>query len=394
VAAALVYGGVAVDAKRAQKQRAPVGGNPLGPAGILVSTRFNCAFPFCPTTALDVCSLDEHYEKGRPNVIATLIEQTDTALMNFSAYSDFDFNSRYHYTLAAGALGSNTLFTTYVAPNGTSGALVKSVVVNFPADVSIDAITYLFTYKGNVYVSFSQGVLVSVSPQTGAVINEVKMLSPSSGLTDSLACSFDSQTGIFYANAQGDSGFYLHSYNVATSTVGPTLGPLPYTPGTSPGPGKVRPDNALASMVVYKPAAAGGGMELMELRNSPESPFLFMAWLNPVNGTSTLIPLPDDWYQDWEIDPQIFPTQWTGSTRRVWSYDYINNYAWFKMYDECGGDSDDCDEDETVLALAWVPPVYVDWYVAVEPVEPELTQFIWTNTSVPHVATTNAVAQE
>jgi hypothetical protein len=86
------------------------------------------------------------------------------------------------------------------------------------------------------------------------------------------------------------------------------------------------------------------------------------------------------------------------------------------MYDECGGDSDDCDEDETVLALAWVgarpptqptlacvgfrsscrwfgvpcnpgrspppvagtpvqvPPVYVDWYVAVEPVEPELTQ--------------------
>ncbi len=35
----------------------------------------------------------------RPNVIATLIQQTDTALMNFSAYSDFDTNSRYHYTL-------------------------------------------------------------------------------------------------------------------------------------------------------------------------------------------------------------------------------------------------------------------------------------------------------
>ena len=28
----------------------------IGPNGILVFTRFNCAFPFCPTTALDVCS--------------------------------------------------------------------------------------------------------------------------------------------------------------------------------------------------------------------------------------------------------------------------------------------------------------------------------------------------
>ena len=28
----------------------------LGPNGILVFTRFNCAFPFCPTTSLDVCS--------------------------------------------------------------------------------------------------------------------------------------------------------------------------------------------------------------------------------------------------------------------------------------------------------------------------------------------------
>ena len=38
--------------------------------------------------------------------------------------------------------------------------------------------------------------------------------------------------------------------------------------------------------------------------------------------------------QDWEIDPQVFPTQWAGSQRRVWSYDYVNNYAWFKFYDE------------------------------------------------------------
>jgi hypothetical protein len=43
------------------------------------------------------------------------------------------------------------------------------------------------------------------------------------------------------------------------------------------------------------------------------------------------------WVQDWEIDPQVFPTQWPGSQRRVWSYDAVNQYAWFKLYDECGG---------------------------------------------------------
>jgi hypothetical protein len=65
-----------------------------------------------------------------------------------------------------------------------------------------------------------------------------------------------------------------------------------------------------------------------------------------------------------------------------WSYDPQNNYAWFKMYDECGGSGDDCDEDETIVALLWVPPVYVDFYVAVEPIEPELTQMIWIWTNV------------
>ncbi len=35
---------------------------------------------------------------------------------------------------------------------------------------------------------------------------------------------------------------------------------------------------------------------------------------------------------------------------------------------------DDCDEDEAIVALAWVPPTYVDWYVAVEPVEPQLVR--------------------
>ncbi len=120
LAVALLCAGGAVDAKKVGKPHKKLAG-PLGPAGILVSTRFNCAFrtcfvyyfgvaqcrclhptqlfsrehhvvvfhiafrfagtcgippdspdllpprcaAFCPTTALDVCSLDEHYEKGR-----------------------------------------------------------------------------------------------------------------------------------------------------------------------------------------------------------------------------------------------------------------------------------------------------------------------------------------
>ena len=46
---------VSVSARRAPHRTLP-SGNPIGPNGILVFTRFNCAFPFCPTTALDVCS--------------------------------------------------------------------------------------------------------------------------------------------------------------------------------------------------------------------------------------------------------------------------------------------------------------------------------------------------
>jgi hypothetical protein len=84
-------------------------------------------------------------------------------------------------------------------------------------------------------------------------------------------------------------------------------------------------------------------MRLMEMRNSPDEPFLFMAWLDPVSGASTVIPLPDEWYLNWEVDPQYLPTQWAGSTRRVWGYDPINQFAWFKLYDECGGQDDSCE---------------------------------------------------
>lgn len=28
---------------------------------------------------------------------------------------------------------------------------------------------------------------------------------------------------------------------------------------------------------------------------------------------------------------------------------------------QCGGESDDCDEDEAIVYLEWVPPAFVDW---------------------------------
>ena len=50
---------------------------------------------------------------------------------------------------------------------------------------------------------------------------------------------------------------------------------------------------------------------------------------------------------------------------------------------QCGGtNDDDCPENEALVALAWVPPVPADFYVAVEPIEPQLTQLIWTYTNV------------
>ncbi len=79
--------------------------------------------------------------------------------------------------------------------------------------------------------------------------------------------------------------------------------------------------------------------------------------------------------QDWDIDPEVFVDQWAGSTRRVWDYDPVQQYAFFKLYDECNG-ADDCDENESIVYLDWATG-YVDWYVAVEPIEPEMTQLTW-----------------
>jgi len=362
-----------------QKHKLDLSANP---AGIVVFTRFNCAFPFCPTTSLDVCSQAEHFTGTRPTILATLIPFTTTADMNFLAYSDFDNTTRLHYTLAARPGGLNQLFTVSIAPNGTSGSLVNQVTVLFPDNLVQGSITYLFTYKGLVYVSFQEGYLASFSPKTGAVLNVTQLLSPTSGLVDSLACSFDPVTGTFYANAQGGTGFFLHTYQVGSGKT-TMVGPLPPAAGTA-GPGNTRVDNALASMVVYQPASVGGGLRLMEMRNSELSPFLFMAWLDPATGDSTLMPLDVDWWQDWELDPMIFTDQWPGSTHRVWSYDPVNNIAIFKLYDECGGMSDDCDEDDSIVALTWVPPAWVGFNVLVEPTEPQLTQLTWVWTDVVH----------
>ena len=351
---------------------------------VLTFTRFNCAFPFCPTTSLDVCAMDEHYEIGRPHILATLIPQTTTADMNFFAYSAFDNSTRLHYTLAARTLNGdavNQLFTVSIAMNGTSGALVATSEVVFPQSAAQADITYLFTYNGLVYISFKSGALLAVSPQTGAVTDTITYLPP--GMVGSLACSFDVATATFWANAEGTDGFYLTSTSVATNATS-KVGPLPPTPTTGAGPNNAREDSAVAQLIIRPPPTdargAAGDLRILELRTSPLFPWLFFAYIDPVTGASTEVPFPDEWYEDWDIDPNVFPTQWPGSQRRVWDFDSVNQRGWFKFYDECGG-VDDCDENETIIYFTTNPESEEFFYVAVEPVEPQLTQLLWTPTS-------------
>jgi hypothetical protein len=275
------------------------------------------------------------------------------------------------------------LFTVSIALNGTSGALVNSVSVSIPDPEGVKQIAYFFTYNSLAYLTFIDGTLMVISPSTGAILSTTAMVPPSAGLMDGRGSTFDPSTGIFYANAQGSDGFYLHSFNVVTNAT-TKLGPLPPAPGTA-GPNNARVDSTLASMVVYPPAGLNVPMRLIEMRNSSDFPYLFLAWLDPANGTSTQIAMPNEWYDNWDIDPNIFPDQWPGSERRVWSVDPVDNLVWFKLYDECGGSTtSDCDENELVAYLEWMPGDYVDFYVAVEPIEPELTQLIWVWTNVVH----------
>lgn len=349
---------------------------------VLTFTRFNCAFPFCPTTALDVCSLDEHYEIGRPHVLATLIEQTVTASMNFYAYSAFDNETRSHYTLAARTLNGdalNQLFTVSIAMNGTSGSLVATSEVVFPPSAAQADVTYIFTYAGLVYISFSTGTLLAVAPQTGAVVSTLSFLP--AGMAGSLASSFDATTGTFWANALGADGFYLTSTLVTSNASTPTVvGPLPPTPTTGAGPNNTRQDAAVAQLIVRPPGGgAAADFRILELRTSPLFPFLFFAFIDPVSGVSKEVPFPDEFYLNFDIDPNVFPDQWPGSRNRVWDFDSVNQRGWFKMYDECGG-VDDCDENEAIVYFTTDPASEDFFYVAVEPVEPELTQLIWTPT--------------
>lgn len=282
------------------------------------------AFPFCPETALDICSADEHYEPGRPNVIATLIPMTPTPKMAFFAHSDFDNSTRLHYTLAARQadhLPLNQLFTVYINLTGTGGYIVNEVNVTLPDGFKQHEITYFFTYKGLVYITFSAGAIVSVNPATGAMGNVTSLLPADGSLFDNEACSFDASTGTFWANAMSSSGppepppasraaalaltpprsgatdnssaFYLHSYNVDTGAQ-TQLGPLPAAPGTSNTTGGPRLDWAVSQLVVYPPG--GGAMQLLEMRTSLYEPFLFMAFIDPTTGNSTVINLPEQWY--------------------------------------------------------------------------------------------------
>jgi len=302
--------------------------------------------------------------------------------MNFSTttFSSWNNATRFHYTFVAREVAGEPLyqlFSVYIAPNGTSGGLVSTVEVSLPQSPAITGsdITYTFTFGSFVYLATHSGQLVEIDPRSGTLGNISATFNTSAGLVGTRASAFDASTGIFYVNALGDSGgYFLTSVNVATGVLGPIVGPLPVTPGTDAGPGGMRADQAVATLPVYPPK--GGAFVLLEMRTSPEAPWIFMATLDPSSGKSTQLPLPDEWYKDWDIDPEVFPEQWPGSTRRVWDYDPLQSYAWFKLYDECD-QADDCDENESIVYLEWTSGDYVDWYVAVEPIEPEMTQLTW-----------------
>ena len=296
-------GAAAKGLSRRSKRAAPgANGTQFFYQSVIAMTRFNCAFPFCPTTALDVCTLDEHYEIGRPHVIATLIPQTTTADMSFFAYSAWDNSTRLHYTLAARQIGGepvNQLFTVFIALNGTSGGQVGAgVEVAFPPPLTQADITYFFTHAGSVYITFAGGQLLPVNPATGAAGNVSLLFPASAQLVTTTAAIFEESTATYWGNAVGGAGggFYLHSFHLPTLAAGPLVGPLAPTPTTGANPGGARADTAVATVAVFPPASVdpARALRLLELRSSPLFPWLFMAWLDPVSGNSTEVPLPDE----------------------------------------------------------------------------------------------------
>lgn len=92
---------------------------------------------------------------------------------------------------------------------------------------------------------------------------------------------------------QNATEFFLVSVNVATPAPPRYIGPLPPTPGVEKK-GDGREDTAIATLPIYTPPIDGedGAFLLLEMRTSVFSPFLFMAWLNPLNGSSVVVRLP------------------------------------------------------------------------------------------------------
>ena len=90
---------------------------------------------------------------------------------------------------------------------------------------------------------------------------------------------------------QNGTQFFLASVDIDATTPQPGyLGPLPPTPGVE-RKGFGREDTAIASLPIYTPPIDGedGAFLLLEMRTSVFAPFLYMAWLNPANGSSVQV---------------------------------------------------------------------------------------------------------
>ena len=92
---------------------------------------------------------------------------------------------------------------------------------------------------------------------------------------------------------QNATEFFLLSVDVVTPAPPRYLGPLPPTPGVEKK-GDGREDTAIATLPIYTPPIDGedGAFLLLEMRTSVFAPFLFMAWLNPLNGSSVVVRVP------------------------------------------------------------------------------------------------------
>ena len=90
---------------------------------------------------------------------------------------------------------------------------------------------------------------------------------------------------------QNATQFFLATVDVDATTPIPTyLGPLSPTPGVE-NKGDGREDTAIASLPIYTPPVDGeeDKFMLLEMRTTVFAPFLYMAWLDPRNGSSIMV---------------------------------------------------------------------------------------------------------